>query len=86
MLIKHTKWYINYFKNNVTNFFFRFRRDTRELPVLWHQAFLVFVQRYKEEISHDQKDELFDVLRHHTHHKITAEVSEKFLELFYFNN
>jgi len=25
--------------------FLRFKRDTRQMPVLWHQSFLVFVQR-----------------------------------------
>lgn len=26
--------------------FLRFKRDQRQMPVLWHQAFLVFAQRY----------------------------------------
>ena len=26
--------------------FIRFKRDPRVMPVLWHQSFLVFVQRY----------------------------------------
>jgi essential nuclear protein 1 len=30
--------------------FLRFKVDTREMPVLWHQSLLVFVQRYKEDI------------------------------------
>ncbi len=30
--------------------FLRFRSEKRELPVLWHQAFLTFVQRYKSHI------------------------------------
>lgn len=26
--------------------FIRFKRDPRVMPVLWHQSFLVFVQRF----------------------------------------
>jgi essential nuclear protein 1 len=29
----------------------RFRTDTRELPVLWHQSLLSFVQNYRQDIS-----------------------------------
>lgn len=29
----------------------RFRTDTRELPVLWHQSLLAFVQNYRQDIS-----------------------------------
>ena len=35
----------------------------RALPVLWHQALLVFVQRYKTDIAPDQKEALLAVLR-----------------------
>ena len=31
--------------------FHRFRNDTRELPVLWHQSLLSFVQNYRQDIS-----------------------------------
>jgi essential nuclear protein 1 len=30
---------------------YRFRSDTRELPVLWHQSLLSFVQNYRQDIS-----------------------------------
>lgn len=46
----------------------------RELPVLWHQAFLTFVQRYKEDISSEQKEALLTLLRAHSHHSITPEI------------
>jgi len=54
--------------------FVRFTRDTRELPVLWHQALLTFVQRYKADISSEQKEALYELLRVHTHTQITPEV------------
>merc|ERR1712029_579987 len=36
--------------------FLKFRNEKRELPVLWHQAFLTFVQRYKSHVSSEQKE------------------------------
>merc|ERR1712230_64814 len=54
--------------------FLRFKRDTRQMPVLWHQSFLVFVQRYKSDLTSEQKDALLDVLRFQTHHQITPEI------------
>ena len=51
----------------------RFQTDPRELPVLWHQALLTFLQRYKEDISSEQKDALIDLLRAKSHEHITPE-------------
>mmetsp|Transcript_2890 Transcript_2890/g.4669 ORF Transcript_2890/g.4669 Transcript_2890/m.4669 type:complete len:440 (-) Transcript_2890:19-1338(-) len=48
-----------------------FLGDDRTLPVLWHQAMLVFFQRYKNEIR--QKDDLRRVMKKHFHPKITPE-------------
>ena len=53
---------------------FRFLTDKRELPVLWHQALLTFVQRYKQDVSTEQREKLLDLLRVHAHPSITAEV------------
>ncbi|XP_049854566.1 bystin [Schistocerca gregaria] len=54
--------------------FLRFERDRRELPVLWHQALLTFVQRYKGDISSEQKAALLGLLRYQSHQSITPEV------------
>ncbi|EFN65824.1 Bystin [Camponotus floridanus] len=54
--------------------FVRFERDTRELPVLWHQALLTFVQRYKSDISSEQKEAILRLLRKQSHHSITPEI------------
>ena len=54
--------------------FLGFRSDTRTLPVLWHQAFLAFVQRYKQDVSSEQKEALLEILKIHNHHKISEEV------------
>ena len=47
---------------------------SRELPVLWHQAFLSFVQRYKGHISSEQKEKLLELCKIQSHYKITPEV------------
>merc|ERR1711922_76587 len=54
--------------------FLGFRSETRTLPVLWHQAFLTFVQRYKADISSEQKEALMELLKFQQHEKITPEV------------
>lgn len=44
------------------------------MPVLWHQALLTFVQRYKSDISSDQKEALLELLKKQSHHSITPEI------------
>ena len=48
--------------------------DKREMPVLWHQALLVFVQRYKAQLQPAQKEGLKAVMRVHSHYQITPEI------------
>lgn len=59
--------------------FLRFTTDKRELPVLWHQSLLTFVQRYKEDVSSEQKEALLELLRVHSHEQITPEVRRELL-------
>lgn len=54
--------------------FVRFATDDQELPVLWHQSLLTFVQRYKEDISVEQKEALIELIRVKVHREITAEI------------
>jgi len=54
--------------------FLRFATDTREMPVLWHQALLALCQRYKSDISSEQRDALLELLKTHGHYQITAEI------------
>jgi essential nuclear protein 1 len=44
------------------------------MPVLWHQSLLTFVQRYKSDISTEQKEALLQLLKKQTHHEITNEI------------
>lgn len=60
--------------DSVVFHFLRFRSETRELPVLWHQALLTFVQRYKGHVSSEQRDALMELLKHQGHFKITPEI------------
>ena len=51
--------------------------STIVLPVLWHQALLVFIQRYKNAISMDDtstRETFRKLLKQHYHHKITPEI------------
>lgn len=59
--------------------FLKFEHDRRDLPVLWHQSLLTFVQRYKEDLSPDQKQSLLDVVKFHTHHAITGEIRRELM-------
>lgn len=52
----------------------RFQNDNRQLPVLWHQSLLTFVQRYKSDVSSDQKEALNELIKKHSHHEISNEI------------
>jgi essential nuclear protein 1 len=64
---------IQYFTN-----FLNHTSTTVVLPVLWHQALLVFVQRYKNAITAMDTTNISDTFRklfkQHYHHKITPEI------------
>ncbi|KAK3680168.1 snoRNA-binding rRNA-processing protein [Recurvomyces mirabilis] len=50
------------------------------LPVLWHQCLLAFAQRYKNEITEDQREALLDLLLVRGHRQIGPEVRRELLE------
>lgn len=43
--------------------FLRFEQDKRELPTLWHHALLAFVQRYKNDVSGEQREALLHLIK-----------------------
>ncbi|KAF4663398.1 hypothetical protein FOL47_005755 [Perkinsus chesapeaki] len=51
-----------------------FIEDEREMPVLWHQSLLAFVQRYKLELSQSEIQTLKSVMKAHPHKEITIEI------------
>ncbi|XP_058078065.1 bystin isoform X1 [Magnolia sinica] len=54
--------------------FMRFLEDTRLMPVIWHQSLLSFVQRYKNELTKEDKDNLERLLQYQKHHLVTPEI------------
>nr|CAG4637754.1 EOG090X058P [Chydorus sphaericus] len=63
----------------VFHHYVRFQIDGREMPVLWHQSLLTFCQRYKADLSREQKEALLQLLTVHKHHTITHEVRRELL-------
>ena len=55
------------------------RRDEK-LPVIWHQGLLAFAQRYKNDISEDQREALLDLLTVKGHKAIGPEIRRELLE------
>jgi len=59
--------------------FARFRAHPDPLPLVWHQSFLVFCQRYKNDLTDDQRDTLLAVARLQPHAGITPEIRRELL-------
>jgi essential nuclear protein 1 len=49
------------------------------LPVIWHQCLLVFAQRYRNEISEEQREALLDLLLVRGHKDISPEIRRELL-------
>ena len=58
----------------ICDHFVSFKSDTRKMVVLWHQALLIFVQRYKIDLTMKQKEALRELMRVHNHPIITPEI------------
>ncbi|KAK6828613.1 Bystin-domain-containing protein [Apiospora arundinis] len=50
-----------------------------KLPVIWHQCLLAFAQRYRNEVTEDQREALLDLLLTHGHHTIGPEIRRELL-------
>ena len=51
-----------------------------KLPVLWHQCLLAFAQRYRNDITEDQREALLDLLLVRGHKDIGPEVRRELLQ------
>jgi essential nuclear protein 1 len=60
--------------------FMRFKTIPDQLPLLWHKSFLSFAQRYKNDITEDQRDALLDVLLIKGHPLVAPEIRRELLE------
>jgi Bystin len=47
------------------------------LPLIWHQCLLTFAQRYKADLTLEQKQGLRELLSKHSHYAITPEVKRE---------
>lgn len=54
--------------------FMRFKTEERQLPVVWQQTLLCFVQRYKTEVRAEDKDALRDLVKRQHHYALTPEI------------
>ncbi len=45
-----------------------------EMPVMWHQTLLTFVQTYRYSLTEDQRERIKALLKIQQHHTITAEI------------
>ncbi|KAK7719471.1 snoRNA-binding rRNA-processing protein [Botryosphaeria dothidea] len=57
-----------------------YRAGEGRLPVLWHQCLLAFAQRYRNDITEDQREALLDLLLVRGHKAIGPEVRRELLE------
>ncbi|KAL8790438.1 MAG: hypothetical protein Q9213_000590 [Squamulea squamosa] len=55
-----------------------FANDSK-LPVIWHQCLLAFAQRYRDDITEDQREALLDLLLSRGHKDIGPEVRRELL-------
>jgi essential nuclear protein 1 len=55
------------------------KNEEPKLPVVWHKAFLAFAQRYKNDITDDQRDFLLETCRQRFHHAIGPEIRRELL-------
>ncbi|KAL4002284.1 Bystin family protein [Acanthocheilonema viteae] len=63
----------------LVNHYLRFRKEERQLPVLWHQSLLAFAQRYKNDISNEQRSALLELTKVQNHYHITPEVCRELM-------
>ena len=71
--------------HSIVNHFCSFDKETRQLPVLWHQALLTFAQRYKLELDFQQLKDLKELLRIQNHYQMTPEIRRGKLLLMYYH-
>ncbi|KAF2236182.1 Bystin-domain-containing protein [Viridothelium virens] len=55
-------------------------KERGQLPVIWHQTLLAFAQRYRNDITEDQREALLDLLQARGHKSIGPEVRRELLE------
>ena len=59
--------------------FLRFKAIQEELPLLWHKTLLCFAERYRNDITEDQRDALLDLLLAKGHPLVGPEVRRQLI-------
>ncbi|XP_057807495.1 bystin-like isoform X2 [Salvia miltiorrhiza] len=54
--------------------FMKFYDESRVMPVIWHQSLLAFAQRYKNELTKEDKDDLNTLVERQRHKLVTPEI------------
>ncbi|XP_075498095.1 bystin [Primulina tabacum] len=54
--------------------FMKFHEDSRAMPVIWHQSLLAFAQRYKNELTKEDKANLNTLVDRQRHKLVTPEI------------
>ena len=57
--------------------FTRFTNDERQMPVVWHQALLAFVGRYKHEVRAEDQAALARLVKRQYHYQVSPEVQRE---------
>jgi len=60
--------------DEISAYFAYFENYNKEMPVLWHQSFLNYVQIYSKDIPSEQRARLLQLCKKHSHHQITPEI------------
>lgn len=63
--------------DTVYDYFMNFMNDPRKFPSLWHQTLLVFAQRYKNDLTQEQKQGLQQLTQIHKNATITPEINRE---------
>ncbi len=62
---------------NLVRYIVGFANDSREMPVIWHQNVLTFVQRYKNDLSAKHKAAIHHVIQKQRHKLISPEIDRE---------
>lgn len=54
--------------------FFKMLSVKGPLPLIWHRSLLAFCQRYKADLTKEQKESMKELMHVHAHYAITAEI------------
>ncbi|KAL3141390.1 hypothetical protein ABBQ32_004967 [Trebouxia sp. C0010 RCD-2024] len=63
--------------DGLVDHFTQFQREERVLPVVWHQALLCFIQRYKHEIRKEDKEALRKLIKVQYHYQVSPEITRE---------